>query len=281
MHSYVVADSFCERPLSGNPVAIFFDSDDIPTEKMQLMASQMNLSESTFVCRTNGNADVNIRVFTPVNELPFAGHPLLGTALAISIRDGKNSIVFETKKGNFRFNISDQKHEGETQSAFINMEMPEPVISSYHSYEHLLEAAGLDRSTLPIELYDVGPRHVFVGVKDEKTLANIKPDINKLAKHKDMALLCFCESDGYWRLRMFSPAYGVVEDAATGSAAAPFALHLARHGKINFGDQIKIIQGIEMGRESIMYGTAFDGSNSFTLQVAGHAIISAQGVYFS
>lgn len=276
MHNYVIADSFCNRPLTGNPVAIFFDCDDISSGKMQAIASQINLSETTFICRPKGDADANIRIFTPVNELPFAGHPLLGTALAISLKEKKDSVVFETQKGNFRFNISNESN----QSAYIDMEMPIPIVTAYELEEELLLAAGLKHSILPIEIYDVGPRHVFVGVKDEETLAEISPDIKRLAEHKNIALICFCKRDDHWRLRMFSPAYGVIEDAATGSAAAPLALHLARHGQIDFGEKIKIVQGIEMGRESVMYGTAWKKDGAVFLKAAGQAIIAAQGVYF-
>ncbi|MBL4829501.1 MAG: PhzF family phenazine biosynthesis isomerase [Aliivibrio sp.] len=280
MHNYVIADSFCDRPFTGNPVAIFFDCDNLSSGKMQAIASQMNLSETTFICRPNGEADANIRIFTPVNELPFAGHPLIGTALAVSLMEEKDSVVFETLKGNFRFNISNENYNGNNESAYIDMEMPKPIVTAYEHKEDLLLAAKLKHSTLPIELYDVGPRHVFVGVKNEASLAKISPDIKRLAEHQNMALLCFCKCDDHWRLRMFSPAYGVIEDAATGSAAAPLALHLARHGLIGFGDEIKIVQGIEMGRESVMYGTAGKEDGGFFLKAGGQVIIAARGVYF-
>ncbi|MEF2482179.1 PhzF family phenazine biosynthesis protein [Vibrio mimicus] len=279
MHNYIVVDSFSRKPLKGNPVAVFFDCDDMSCEKMQSIASQINLSESTFICNPVSGGDVYVRIFTPVNELPFAGHPLLGTALAIAINEKKSKLVLETKKGNYTFEV-EMENYGRNNIAYINMEIPEPIVMPYKNVESLLLAAGLTESTLPVEQYDVGPRHVFVGVNHEQILAKISPDLKELAKHHNMALLCFCPCDSYWRLRMFSPAYGVAEDCATGSAAAPLALHLARHGLIEFGEEIKIVQGVEMCREAIMYGTAYKGDGKYYLKSGGHAIIAARGVYF-
>ena len=279
MHHYAIVNAFSDRVLAGNPVAVFFDCDDLEPETMQRIAAEMRLSESTFVSRPRKGGDVQVRIFTPVNELGFAGHPLLGTALALSLRLQKTTLNIETAKGVFPFKLEYVKLGNDLPVAHIDMLQPSPVIQPYGQAEALLNALGLSHSTLPVEQYDVGPRHVFVGATDMATLAALNPDQRALAKHKNMAALCFCRDGGTWRLRMFSPAYGVVEDAATGSAAGPLALHLARHGWSDYGQSLEIWQGVEMGHPSKMYGMAQMDGSEYRLHAGGHAIQVAQGTY--
>ncbi len=108
MHRYVVIDAFASEPLQGNPVAVFFDCDDLSGERMQRMAREMNLSESTFVLRPQQDGDARIRIFTPVNELPFAGHPLLGTAIALGAETDKDRLFLETRMGTVPFALERQ-----------------------------------------------------------------------------------------------------------------------------------------------------------------------------
>lgn len=281
MHQYVIVNAFTDHELGGNPVAVFFDCDDLEPKVMQRIAAVMRLSESTFVLRPRSNiADVYVRIFTPINELSFAGHPLLGTALELSRRFKKNNINIETEKGIFAFKIKHVPLSEHKVVSYIDMVQPSPLIQPYEHADSLLHALGLSRSTLPVELYDVGPRHVFVGTVDLLTLSRLNPDQRALAIHEDIAALCFCRDGASWRLRMFSPAYGVVEDAATGSAAGPLALHLARHGFSNYGQSVEIWQGVEMGHPSKMSGLAeFDGKE-YRLYAGGYAVKAASGTYF-
>lgn len=279
MHHYVIVNAFSNRVLAGNPVAVFFDCDDLEPEIMQRVAAEMRLSESTFVSRPRHGGDVQVRIFTPVNELAFAGHPLLGTALALSLRLQKTTLNIETEKGVFPFTLEYTQLGHDLPVAHVEMRQPSPVIQLYAQAETLLDALGLSNSTLPVEQYDVGPRHVFVGTADMATLATLNPDQRALAKHKNIAALCFCRDGDTWRLRMFSPAYGVVEDAATGSAAGPLALHLARHGWSDYGQSLEIWQGIEMGHPSKMYGMAQKDGSEYRLHAGGYAIQVAQGTY--
>ncbi|RLM27276.1 2,3-dihydro-3-hydroxyanthranilate isomerase [Brenneria alni] len=280
MHHYVIVNAFSNRPLAGNPVAVFFDCDGVETDVMQRIAAEMRFSESTFVSQPRHGGDAHVRIFTPVNELVFAGHPLLGTALALSLRLEKNALQIETAKGIFLFTLEYAERAGDSPVAHVDMVQPEPIIQTYAQTESLLRALELPHSTLPVEAYDVGPRHVFVGVGDLETLSALNPDQRALAQHKNMAALCFCRAGDLWRMRMFSPAYGVVEDAATGSAAGPLALHLARHGVADFGRPLEIWQGVEMGRPSQMYALAQTDGVGYRLYAGGHAIKVAQGTYF-
>lgn len=279
MHRYVIVNAFSDRVLAGNPVAVFFDCDDLEPEIMQRIAAEMRLSESTFVSCPRSGGDAHVRIFTPVNELGFAGHPLLGTALALSLRLKKTTLSIETAKGIFPFTLENARLRSDLPVAHVDMLQPSPIIQPYAQAEALMLALGVSHSTLPIEQYDVGPRHVFVGITDIQTLAALNPDQRALAQHENMAALCFCRDGNYWRLRMFSPAYGVVEDAATGSAAGPLALHLARHGWSDFDQPLEIWQGIEIGHPSKMYGMAHRDGGTYRLYAGGQAIQVAQGTY--
>ncbi|WP_049572064.1 PhzF family phenazine biosynthesis protein [Streptomyces sp. SBT349] len=273
MHDYVVADVFTDTPLEGNPVAVFLDASDIPAPRMQRIARELNLSETTFVLPATNGGDVRVRIFTPVNELPFAGHPTLGTAIVLGQEGDRSGIVLETAMGPIPFAFD--REEGRIVSA--RMRQPIPTWEPYGQRDHLLDALGLASSTLPVEIYRNGPRHVFVGLDSVPALSAVRPDLRALADHLDVAVNCFAGSGTHWRMRMFSPAYGVAEDAATGSAAGPLAVHLARHGLVPFGERIEILQGVEIGRPSRMYPTAIGTAESLErIEVAGSAVVVAR-----
>lgn len=279
MHEYTIVNSFGEELFSGNPVAVFFDCDDLNVEVMQKLAAELHLSETTFICSPKQGGDAHVKIFTPVNELAFAGHPLLGTALALFKKTRSANLKIETQKGIFNFLVRQVKESPFT--SYVQMEQPTPVISLYKHKKELLDALGVKKSVLPIEMYDVGPRHVFVGVENIITLSAIRPDLKKLSAFNNMAALCFCrdEVSAGWRLRMFSPAYGVSEDAATGSAAGPLAMHLARYGLAEFNKEIEILQGVEMGRPSYMKGLVKIENDMPRLEAGGFAFQIAIGQY--
>jgi trans-2,3-dihydro-3-hydroxyanthranilate isomerase len=161
------------------------------------------------------------------------------------------------------------------------MRQPVPTWALYDHAEHLLDALGVTDSTLPVEVYRNGPRHVYVGLPDVPALSALRPDHRALSEHLDVAANCFARSGDSWRMRMFSPAYGVVEDAATGSAAGPLAIHLARQGLIPYGSRIEIWQGVEMGRPSRMLATAWGGGQRVDeVEVAGSAVMVARGMFY-
>lgn len=273
MHEYVVVDAFAREPLQGNPVAVFFDSADLPAERMQRIAREMNLSEVVFVLPPERGGDARARIFTPVNELPFAGHPMLGAAVAIGQSDKAEHLLLETAQGMVPFEL-----DYAASATAVRMRQPLPVWEPYEHSEELLATLGVEKSIVPVEAYRNGPRHVFVGVADVAALSALTPDHRALAAFPDMAANCFAGAGRHWRSRMFSPAYGVVEDAATGSAAGPLAVHLARHGLGGYGKEIEILQGVEMGRPSLMRATA-EGSGDLidTVHVGGHGVVVAHG----
>ena len=275
MHQYVVVDAFAQVPLTGNPVAVFFASDDLSAEQMQSIAREMNLSETTFVLEPRQGGDVHVRIFTPVNELPFAGHPLLGTAIALGARTDADRLRIETAMGVIPFEL--ERADGKAVAA--RMRQPVPVWEPFDRVGELLEALGVGESTLPVEIYRNGPRHALVGLESVEELSKLDPDHRALARFPDMAANCFAGSGSSWRNRMFSPAYGVVEDAATGSAAGPIAIHLARHGLSVYGRHIEITQGVEIGRPSPMGALVHgQGDRVDCVEVAGHGVVTLEGV---
>src|SRR5256885_4305349 len=144
----------------------------------------------------------------------------------------------------------------------------------------LLEALGVERSELPVELYNNGMRHVYVALRSEDEVAGLRPDLARLELPPDLGVNCFAGSGTRWKTRMFAPGGGVAEDPATGSAAGPLALHLARHGRIAFGEEIEISQGAEVGRPSTLFARA-DGTadNVERVEVGGSAVIVARGEF--
>ncbi|CAG6398929.1 PhzF family phenazine biosynthesis protein [Streptomyces cocklensis] len=276
MHEYAVVDAFAREPLAGNPVAVFFDAADLSADLMQRIAREMNLSEVTFVLPPEGGGDARIRIFTPVNELPFAGHPLLGTAVAVSRAVRKDRLRLETAMGVIPFEITE-----EGTAAAVRMRQPVPNWQPYEHTAELLAALGVESSTVPVDIYRNGPRHVFVGLPSVSALSALEPDHRALSRFPDMAANCFAGGGTRWRTRMFSPAYGVVEDAATGSAAGPLAIHAARHGLAGYGQELEILQGVELGRPSRMLATAEGSAAGIDeVRVGGHGVVVARGTIY-
>lgn len=273
---YVIADVFTSTPLEGNQLAVFTDGEGIPAERMQKIARELNLSETVFVLPAESGGDVRLRIFTPVAELPFAGHPVLGSAFVIGELHSADTVRLETQAGVVPVTL---EREGD-RIVFGRMEQPIPSWRPYEREVELLAALGVDRSELPVEAYKQGPLHVFVALESETAVAALEPDIAALAGLTDVGANCFAGSGTSWKTRMFAPAHGVSEDPATGSAAGPLAVHLARHGRIGFGEQIEIRQGAEIGRPSLLYARV-EGSPERVerIEVGGAAVVVAHGEY--
>jgi trans-2,3-dihydro-3-hydroxyanthranilate isomerase len=274
MSSYVITDVFTDTPLEGNPLAVFTDAGDIPAERMQRIAREMNLSETVFVLPAEGGADARIRIFTPSVELPFAGHPTLGTALLLGEERGADVIRLETGGGVVVVEV--EREDGRVVAG--RMQQPIPTWEPYDRADELLAALGVGSSHLPVEAYRNGPRHAFVALGSEAAVAALEPDLVALAKLPDLGVGCFAGSGAHWKSRNFAPSLGVPEDPATGSAAGPLAVHLARHGRIDFGQEIEIRQGAEIGRPSRLSARVEGaGDRIDKVEVAGAAVVVAHG----
>jgi trans-2,3-dihydro-3-hydroxyanthranilate isomerase len=270
---YVIADVFTDTPLAGNQVAVFTDARAIPDDKLQEIAREMNISETVFVYPPEGEGHVRIRIFTPSDELPFAGHPVLGTAFVLGGPLQLGVIVLETNSGPVPVEL---EREG-AKIVFGRMSQPVPPWRPYEHEAELLGALGVERSELPVELYELGPNHVFVVLGSRDEVAGLAPDMARLARLR-IGANCAAGAGKHWKTRMFLPGQGIPEDPATGSAAGPLAIHLARHGRIAFGDEIEIEQGAEIQRPSKLFARA-DGSAEKIerVEVGGSAVLVARG----
>ena len=156
------------------------------------------------------------------------------------------------------------------------MQQPVPTVEPFDRADELLAGLGVGASQLPVELYDNGVRHVYVGLASAGEVAALRPDLPRLHELGRLGINCFAPDGPRWKTRMFAPGHGVDEDPATGSAAGPLALHLARHGRIAFGDEIEISQGAEIGRPSTLYAVARSPED---IEVGGSAVVVARGEF--
>jgi len=275
-HRYEVLDVFTDTPLEGNQLAVFPQAPAWSTREMQRLARELNLSETVFVFAPEQGGDARVRIFTPFAELPFAGHPVLGTAVTVGLERGLEQVMLETGAGPVAVALRDRVERG----AYGTMQQPVPSWGPYERAAELLTALGVERSGLPVEAYVNGPRHVYVELETEDAVVALAPDLRALLALGELGVSCFAGAGMSWKTRMFAPGLGVSEDPATGSAAGPLAVHLARHGRIAFGEQIEIRQGAEVGRPSLLNARAVGSADALErVEVGGSAVIVARGEF--
>jgi trans-2,3-dihydro-3-hydroxyanthranilate isomerase len=272
---YVLLDVFTDRPLTGNPLAVFTDGRGLDSTLMQRLARELNLSESVFVLPAEASGHARLRIFTPTTELPFAGHPTLGAAFVLGGPLQSELVRLETGSGVVPVRL---EREGATV-VFGWMKQPIPAFRPFEATAPLFAALGIVGSELPVVEADNGPTHLLVVLSDVETLAGLTPDLVKLAAVAEAGIYVSApSSDGGYRARLFAPALGVPEDSATGSAAGPLAVHLARHGRLAFGDVLRIEQGVELDRPSTLYAVARGTADKLeNVEVGGAAIIVGRG----
>ena len=276
--SYQVCDVFTDRPLTGNALAVFTDANGLDDATMQALAREMNLSESAFVLRTTvRDADARIRIFTPTMELPFAGHPTLGSAFVLTDPVQEEAVIrIETKRAVVTVRLS----RAGTAVGFGWMTQPLPLRESFAVTDELLGALGVEKSGLPIELYDNGPRYVLVELEAAAQVAALRPDLGRLVGLGSLAFMVFARDGDGWKSRVFAPGKGIPEDPATGAAAGPLAVHLAYYGRTQFGDEVVIRQGAEIGRPSTLHARAVGSSERLErVEVGGNAVVVARGEF--
>ena len=273
VHEYLVVDVFTPQPLEGNQLGVFLDGRAFADDQMLALARELRFAETVFLLPAESGADARVRIFTLEEELPFAGHPVLGTAFVLGTALRTDSVVLQTGAGEVP--VALEWEDG--RIVFGRMEQPIPTPEPYDQETELLAALGVESSQLPVELYQLGPGHVFVARPSEAAVAALRPDLGRLAELR-IGANCFAGEGASWTTRMFVPGSGVPEDAATGSAAGPLALHLARHGLIAFGDEIQIHQGAAINRPSLLYARVSGSRERIeSIQVGGSAQIVAHG----
>lgn len=285
MHSinFKQIDVFTSTPFKGNPVAVVMNADQLSTAQMQAIANWTNLSETTFVLpATNDAADYRVRIFTPGSELPFAGHPTLGTAFAlleagqIIPRDGH--LVQECGAGLVNLQVSQPLKKGMS----IAFELPEPVITplSFAQTRHLGEILGCQFDFIyPPALVDVGARWIVAQTTDIATVLATRPDFASLAEHdRSMSVTGVCiygscieNNKFHIEVRSFAPSCGVNEDPVCGSGNGSVAAFLRYHG---LGDGlITSTQGKIAGRDGKLELRLTDGK----IFVGGQAVTCISG----
>ena len=250
-------DAFTSRPLYGNPVAVVLGADDLSDEQMQRIANWTNLSETTFVLKpTISGSAYRLRIFTPTHELPFAGHPTIGSCHAVleagivAPKDGR--LVQECGAGNLPLRI-----EGDGPERRIWVEAPEAKLTG--EYPELLPPSRRPRSPIAESpaptAFRNGPNWLFVRFEKESDVAALKPDMSALVKLSPtvtgVAAFAFVEGGEFAvHIRCFAPVAGVPEDPVTGSANAALPAYLVHHGLLDrTGREYVATQATEMGRD--------------------------------
>jgi trans-2,3-dihydro-3-hydroxyanthranilate isomerase len=271
---YVLVDVFTENPLEGNPLCVFTDARGLTPEKMQLLARELNLSETTFVLPPEQGGHARVRIFTPDRELPFAGHPTLGTAFVLGGPMQIEDIRLELGVGIVPVHLEREA----ARVSFGWMTQPTPRPSAAPEQQPVLAALGLRAAPWAWQAYDNGPRHLCVGLEDPALLSGLRPDFSALGRACEFGVGVFHVTEQVCHARYFAPALGVNEDPATGSFAGPLALHLARAGRLRPGEQLRIQQGAEVRRPSTLYARVSADAEP-RVEVGGCARIVARGQF--
>ena len=290
---YRIFDVFTDRPLAGNPLAVVLDSDGLDSAAMQAIAREFNLSETVFVLPSENSAHTaKVRIFTPARELPFAGHPTVGTAVCLAMeRFGGASehdavIVLEEGVGPVRCGVRLGQSGGFAE--FDCPKLPESA-GEAGAKEFIAAALGIEPVEIGFEnhvpgVWSAGVPYHFVPVRNMAVLAQSGP--NRAAWSPAFgtgaAFLYTRETEGHdhsFRARMFAPEIGISEDPATGSAVAAFAGPVRIFDALPEGDYSAIIeQGFEMGRPSLIrLGMTVAGGALSAVRIGGQAVKVAEG----
>ena len=290
-------DVFTTRRFGGNPLAVVLDADRLPTEQMQTVAREFNLSEKIFVMKPDNPANTaKVRIFLPAAEIPFAGHPTVGCAILLAEMKHKPGCSFETeirleeKAGLVPVKVS---RIGDIPRAMLTAPViPFAVDAPPPSRDEAALALSLDPADIGFDghgigVYQGGPRFFYVPVKSRDALARsrvIDPHWTAMTQSRgaDMAYL-YTRGGGHaktdFRGRMYAPAGGVAEDPATGAATAILAAQLLRAERLADGTHSwELEQGYEMGRPSDLHLEAdVKGGKLAAVRVAGQAVRVMEG----
>jgi len=286
---YVNVDVFTANPLEGNQLAVFTDAGELSTEQMQRIAKETNYSETTFVIKRSAEETKEkghrVRIFTVNEELPFAGHPTLGTAWVLRADVGANEIVLDLNVGKVPVRFSEM--EGK---AFGEMTQRNPQFGQTHSAEEVARAVGLRleeiASDVPIHSVSTGMMFVIVPIAKLATLQQLTLDLQRAQQYLDKTdgkffyFVCRETVDPKARLHARMLFYNG-EDPATGSAAGCAASWMAKYGVAKSGERVLIEQGIEMKRPSRIFVRADRNDNEVVnVRVGGRAVEVARGELF-
>jgi len=276
---FKLVDVFGERPFTGNQLCVIPDPGDLSSDQMQMLALEIGFSETTFVTSTSASG-YSMRVFTPGGELPFAGHPTLGTAYVLVSEGRVGSPALQAVTAG-EFQVWADPSAGTAQVLQHPPEFGEEVSDR----KAVAEAAGLT----PADLHDgLAPRvvstglaHLIVPAASLSAVRHANPDfraLERLTRHLSCdGYYLFALTDEGAEARLFAPEVGVAEDAATGSAAGPLAAFLASEGVHT--DPLSIRQGEQIGRPSLLLAQASRSGQTWEVRVGGSVWVVGEGAF--
>jgi trans-2,3-dihydro-3-hydroxyanthranilate isomerase len=276
-HPFTLLDVFTDRPLAGNGLAVVHDADDLSDATMHAFARETRLSETSFVQSADGSADYRHRIFMMNGEIPFAGHPSLGTAVAVARRNGESRVTYvqRTQPGEQAIDV-----ELDGLKASVSMLQEPPTFGPELDPDDVLGLLGLDGAeadpALPVQVVSTGAPMVIAPVRDAAALRRVLPDYDRigrlLAQHEAIVLYLAAVDmeNGTARVRSFMRTAEMGEDPATGAAVGPLCAHVQARTGVG---RLEVAQGVEMGRPSRLVAEV-DGD---TVRVGGDAVIVAEG----
>jgi PhzF family phenazine biosynthesis protein len=289
-YDFVQVDAFTHKPLYGNPAAVVFDADALTTETMQKIAREMNLSETVFILKpTTPEADYRARIFTPMSEMPFAGHPTVAAAHSVLARyPGKASATLLRQECGIGIVPVEVIASGTTPLLRMTQGAPSYRASGLAraTVAKMLGCAESDLADSPFEVVSTGVPWLIVELSRLETISTLVPDQGLIASECKALRACgitvFAErGDGgavRIRVRTFAPGEGVAEDPVCGSGNGSVAAFIARHkhaGEVA-GSYIAE-QGIEIGRDGEVHASWELDGDSLRVRIGGQAALAASG----
>ena len=283
----VQVDVFTDRALTGNALAVFLDGRGLSTEQMQALARETNLSETTFILPGDAAAEktrgVRVRIFTVQEELPFAGHPTLGTAFVLRGQSGASEVQLDLNVGSVPVRFTGEP----SQPAFGEMTQKNPEFGAIHDLEAVARLTGLSAAdfddSAPIQTVSTGVPFTIVALRSLKTLQNLRLDLNGSAEYlarsggKFFYFVSRETVDPKARLHARMIFYNG-DDPATGSAAGCCSAWMVAHGVAASEEQVLIEQGLEVHRPSSIFVRAKKQDNQVAnVRVGGNCVEVLRG----
>lgn len=289
---FYIVDVFAEEKYAGNQLAVFIGAAALSTEQMQQIAREINYSETTFILSPEPrNGGYEVRIFTPAKELPFAGHPTLGTAFVLQqavIQQPVETITLNLQVGPIPVTVIYQDQVPDV----LWMRQNPPVFGQTVDAAAIAPALGLEiddfDTRYPIQEVSTGVPFLIVPLKNLAALQRIKVNVDRVVSLVESLqakeIFVFCPETrnpaNQFSARMFAPCLGIPEDPATGSANGCFAGYLVQHHYLGSESiDVRVEQGYEMGRPSLLLLRAARKSDTIEVEVGGKVIKVAKGEF--
>jgi len=289
-YKFYIMDVFAEEKYAGNQLAVIRDAGGISDLEMQKIAKEMNYSETTFILsKEQRNGGYDVRIFTPEAELPFAGHPTLGTAFVIQheiMKEPADTVILNLKVGQIPVGF----HKADSGEEILWMKPKEPIFGQTFEPDEIVQFLSVCKEDIderfPIQHVSIGVDFLFVPITSLDAVRRasvIKEKFFDWIKDKQAkTIFVFCpetyKSENHMSVRLFADYFGVPEDPATGSANACLAGYLVKHRYFE-GDKIdiRVEQGYEIKRPSLLYLRAENKQGKIDVSVGGKVVMVAEG----